>query len=113
MSESLYQTETDVVPDIRPFDPDSLLTVLREVGEMIETQDDMARSDRFHGTHIMPGGPDHDRLYVLGAEVGEVNLAMKDIKYGIGTRREGLYDELIDVAASASAWAAAILENRP
>lgn len=86
----------------------------------LAVQDEIDRVDRlardpngpFHGTHLIPGGPDHDRMYVLGEEVGEVNTALKEIKYGIATREEDLYVELIQTAATAEAWAAAILEGR-
>ena len=80
----------------------------------IDRVDVLARDPNgpFHGTHIIPGGPDHDRIVVLGEEVGEVNTALKEIHYGMMTREEDLYVELIQTAATAEAWAAAILEGR-
>jgi len=78
----------------------------------IDRQDELARAGKFHGTHIMPGGPDHDRVSVLGEEVGEVSKALNEIKFGQATREGDLYLELIQVGAVAEAWAAAILEGR-
>ena len=37
---------------------------------------------------------------------------MNEIKFGQATREDELYDELIQTAAVAEAWAAAILEDR-
>ncbi len=104
---------SDSVADIPPFTPEALEEVSLMVQVEIANQDRQARDGRFHGTHIMPGGPDDDRLKILGAEVGEVNLALKEIRYGVATREGELRDELIQVAAVAQAWAVAILEDRP
>ena len=103
---------SDAVPHIPPLTAESREEVSLVVQAEIDNQDRQAREGRFHGTHIMPGGPDHDRMNVLGAELGEVHLALKEINYGIAIREEDLYEELIQVGAVAEAWAAAILEGR-
>ncbi len=54
----------------------------------IDRQDVLARTGKFHGTHILPGGPDHDRISVLGEHVGEDNNALNEIKFGQATRED-------------------------
>ncbi len=102
---------TDPVAHIPPLTQTARIEVSLQVQQEIDNQDDMARAGRFHGTHILPGGPDHDRLGVLAEEAGEVAKALNEIKFGQATR-DDLYDELIQTAACAEAWAAAILEGR-
>ncbi len=106
---------SDPVAHIPPLTSESREEVSLVVQAEIDRVDVLARDPigPFHGTHIMPGGPDHDRMVVLGEEVGEVNTALKEIKYGIATREDDLYVELIQTAATAQAWASAILEDRP
>ena len=97
------------IPPLKQAERDEVsLTVQIE----IDRQDVLARTGKFHGTHILPGGPDHARASVLGEEVGEVHKALNEIKFGQSTREGELYDELIQTAACAEAWAAAILEGR-
>ena len=77
-------------------------------------QDELARSGRFEGTHVMPGGTDLERLAVLAEEFGEVSIEVcKGIKPGSHERRPRLREELIQTAAVCLAWVAAIDENRP
>ena len=85
-------------------------------GAVVEVwrQDELARSGRFDGTHVMPGGTDLERLAVLAEEFGEVSIEVcKGIKPGSHQRRPGLREELIQTAAVCLAWIAAIDENRP
>ena len=103
---------TDPVAHIPPLTREAREEVSLVVQQEIDRQDVWARTGRFHGTHILPGGPDHDRMPILGEEVGEVNKALNEIKFGQATREDELYDELIQTAACAEAWAAAILEGR-
>ena len=105
---------SDPVAHILPLTIEAREEVSLLVQAEIDRVDDLARDPEgpFHGTHIMPEGPDHDRMLVLGEEVGEVNTALKEIIYKIATREEDLYVELIQTAATAQAWAAAILEGR-
>ena len=102
----------DPVAHIPPLTRVAREKVSAMVQAEIERQDDLARAGKFHGTHIMPGGPDHDRVSVLGEEVGEVSKALNEIKFGQADREHDLYDELIQTAAVAEAWATAILEGR-
>jgi hypothetical protein len=103
----------DPVAHILPLTPEARQKVSLAVQAEIDRQDVLAREGKFHGTHILPGGPDHDRVSVLGEEVGEVNKALNEIKFEQATREDELYVELIQTAATAEAWAAAIVENRP
>ncbi len=115
-------TATDPVAHIPPFNPQ----VLREVAVMtlneINRQDFVARAGGFGGTHILPGGPDPERMVVLTEEMFEamllmalerVNQSLNAGQRSDGYRRvEGLKEELIQVAACATAWVAAIIEER-
>ena len=101
----------DPVAHIPPLTMEARLKVSLVVQEEIDSQDDMARAGRFHGTHILPGGPDVDRLGVLIEEAGEVARALNEIKFG-QANRDDLYNELIQTAACAEAWATAIAEGR-
>ena len=76
-------------------------------------QDTLARKGRFGGTHILPGGPNDARLAVLVEEVGEVAEWINEERQVPGGLASGaLYDELVQVAACAIAWGAAILDDR-
>ncbi len=113
---------TDPVAHIPPFSPE----VLREVAVMIlneiNRQDFLAREGKFGGTHILPGGPDPERMVVLTEEMFEAMLltALERLNQSLnaglrpdGYRRvEGLKEELLQVAACATAWVAAIIEER-
>jgi len=79
----------------------------------VHRQDDLAREGRFDGTHVMPGGSDLQRLAVLAEEFGEVSIEVcKGILPDEQVRRVGLREELIQVAAVAIAWVAAIDDER-
>ena len=57
----------------------------------------------------MPGGTDLERLAVLAEEFGEASIEVcKAITPAGQERREGLREELIQVAAVSLAWVAAI-----
>ena len=105
--------DTDPVAHIRPLELTTLDDVTRLVLREIQHADELARAGKFGGTHVIPGGPDSERLPKLVEEVGEVATAMNEIGFGNGTREVDLLDELIDTAALATGWAAAILERRP
>ncbi len=65
---------SDPVAHIPPFNPGSLAAVaVRIIGE-IERQDVLAREGKFDGTHILPGGPDPERMVVLTEEMFEAML---------------------------------------
>ena len=104
----------DPVAHIPPLTQEAIQDALQDVYQEVETQDAYAREDRFNGTHVMPGGTDLERLAVLAEEAGEVAIEVCKGIHGDGyTRREALlYKELIQTAAVATAWAAAILEGR-
>lgn len=79
----------------------------------VQRQDDLARAGKFGGTHVMPGGSDLERLAVLAEEFGEASIEVcKGIEVNRQVRREGLRDELVQVAAVALAWVAAIDDGR-
>ena len=99
-----------VVP---PFGPESIRLALDDARIEILRQDRLAREGKFGGTHIMPGGTDLERLAVLAEEMGEVSIEVcKGIELAGQVRRPGLREELIQVAAVALAWVAAIDEGR-
>lgn len=104
----------DPVAHIPPLTKAAIQDALQDVFLEVETQDDYAREGRFKGVHIMPGGTDLERLAVLAEEFGEVSYEVCTGVHGAGyQRREALlYKEVIQVAAVATAWAAAILEGR-
>jgi hypothetical protein len=102
----------DAVPHILRLGREAIESVLQDIDNEIARQDKLARLGTFGGTHILPGGPDPDRLAVLMEEVGEVAEELNEIKMGLGERGR-VFDELVQVAAVAAAWAAAILEGRP
>ena len=104
---------TDPVAHIQPLRVASIWKALFDVDEEVRRQDLLAREGRFNGTHILPGGTDLERLAVLAEEFGEVSIEVcKAITTDSMVRREGLYEELIQVAAVSVAWAAAIKEGR-
>jgi len=78
----------------------------------IERQEVLARSGKFGGIHVLPGGPDHARLAVLLEELGEVARELNEQLMTLEPHRRKLQAELIQVAACAIAWAAAIEEGR-
>lgn len=112
----------DPVAHIPPFDPGTLGDVAGQIINEIERQDTLARQGKFGGTHILPGGPDPERMVVLTEEAFEAMLLTalerlnQSLNAGIGPngyqRTDGLFDELIQLAACAGGWAAAILEGR-
>ena len=101
---------TDTVPHIKPLRGSMITGVLDDVAAEIQRQDDLARAGKFGGTHILPGGPDSDRLGVLVEEVGEVAKEVNEERMGQGEPGK-LYDELTQTAACAVAWAVAHLEE--
>lgn len=103
----------DPVAHIRPLSHASYELASREVIHEVARQDELARKGKFGGTHVMPGGTDLERLAVLAEEFGEVSIEVcKGIEVDRQVRREGLRDELIQVAAVCLAWVAAIDEKR-
>lgn len=101
----------DAVPEIPPFKDESLQQSADWAIFEVKRQDRMARAGKFGGTHILPGGPNSDRLGVLVEEVGEVAEALNEIRMGRGSLND-LEDELVQTAACALAWLAAIYEGR-
>ncbi|KKM76519.1 hypothetical protein LCGC14_1379350 [marine sediment metagenome] len=101
---------SDPVAHIKPLQKIIIEGVLIDVMEEINRQDSLARAGKFGGTHILPGGPDSDRLTVLVEEVGEVAKEMNEERAGNGTPGK-LYEELVQAAACAAAWATAHLEE--
>ena len=109
----MSQLSTDPVAHIPPLDQQFIDWALRDARKEIQRQDNLARSGKFGGTHVMPGGTDLQRLAVLAEEMGEVSIEVcKGIEVDGQVRRPGLRDELIQVAAVALAWVAAIDELR-
>ncbi len=114
---------SDPVAHIKPLRGSMITGVLDDVATEIQRQDDLARAGKFGGTHILPGGPDADRLVVLVEEVGEVAKELNEeragnpVSTGLGHHpRRGpdpgkKYDELVQTAACAVAWATAHLEE--
>ena len=100
----------DPVAHIKPLQDDMIVGVLADGHREIERQDALARAGKFGGTHILPGGPDGDRLGVLVEEVGEVATELNEIRAGQETPGKK-YVELVQTAASAVAWAVAHLEE--
>lgn len=114
---------TDPVAHIPPLSPDTLRGVAVMVLNEIDRQDFLAREGKFGGTHILPGGPDPKRMMVLTEEMFEAMLitAMERVSQSMmaGLRPDGGYgrsealkEELVQVAACATAWVAAIIEDR-
>lgn len=103
----------DPVAHIPPLTEAAREEVSLVVQQEIDRQDILARTGKFDNTHVLPGGPDLARLAVTTEEMGEV---AKEVTIGIKAtgyeRQDNLYDELIQTAACAEAWAAAILEER-
>lgn len=102
---------SDPVAHIPPLEKESLKTSADWVIHEVERQDNLARAGKFGGTHILPGGPNADRLGVLVEEVGEVAEALNELRMGRGSIND-LEDELRQTAACALAWMAAIYEGR-
>lgn len=76
----------------------------------IDRQDELARAGKFGGRHTMPGGTDLERLAVLAEEFGEVAIELNEAPEG--GRTDNLRTELVQVAAVAIAWVAAIDDRR-
>lgn len=114
--------QNDPVAHIPPLTPEAREEVSLLVQTEIDRQDSLARAGKFDGTHILPSGPDPERMVVLTEEVFEALLitSLERVNQLLNSgilaegyeRQEGLYDELIQTAACAEAWAAAILEDR-
>ncbi len=113
----------DPVAHIPPFSPEVLRGVAVEILNEIDRQDFLAREGKFGGTHILPGGPDPERMVVLTEEVFEAMLltALERLNQSLNAglrpdggygRSEELHKELVQVAACATAWVAAIIEER-
>ena len=101
---------SDPVAHIKPLQGSMITGVLDDVAAEIQRQDDLARAGKFGGTHILPGGPDADRLIVLVEEVGEVAKELNEERAGNPNPGQK-YDELVQTAACAVAWATAHLEE--
>ena len=99
---------------VQPFSPETVQRFLDAVGQELLKQEAAARGGRFGGTHILPGGPDWARLPILLEEVGEVARELNErlIVGLMDVDRTDLQNELVQVAACAVAWAAAIEEGR-
>ena len=98
------------IEDIKPIKFLTIQGVLSDVQLEIGLQEDKARDGGFGGTHVLPGGPDADRLAVLVEEIGEVAKELNEKRQG--NESKGLYEELVQVAGSAIAWAAALVEEK-
>lgn len=106
--------EIEDVEHVPKLSAEILKHVMVRVVQEVSRQDELARAHKFGGTHILPGGPDHARLGVLGEEFGEVCRVLNEaVIQPHPSYRENLYKELIQTAACAVAWAVAIDEGRP
>lgn len=103
---------TDSVAHIPPLDEVTLAHALDAALNEVHRQDNLARAGKFGGTHTMPGGTDDGRLRVLVEEVGEVAKELNEAEIAGVDRTENLRHELVQVAAVAIAWVAAIDEGR-
>lgn len=103
---------TDAVPHVPPLGTDALVTATVDIRFEVQRQDDLARSGKFGGTHVMPGGTDDGRLRVLVEEVGEVATELNEADIAGVPRTENLRKELVQTAAVCLAWVAAIDEGR-
>ncbi len=101
---------SDPVAHIKPLRVSTIKEVLSDVAFEIQRQDDLARAGKFGATHILPGGPDADRLAIIVEEVGEVAKELNEERAGKGLPGK-LYEELVQTAACAVAWGAAHLEE--
>ena len=101
---------TDPVAHIKPLRGNTITDVLDDVAAEIQRQDDLARAGKFGGMHIIPDGPDSARLTILVEEVGEVATELNKIRAGQKTPGKK-YEELVQTAACAVAWAVAHLEK--
>lgn len=101
---------SDPVAHIKPLQGVMIEGVLADIAAEIQRQDDLARAGKFGGLHILPGGPDSDRLTILVEEVGEVATELNEIRAGQETPGKK-YEELVQTAACAVAWAVAHLEE--
>lgn len=103
----------DRVAHIEPLPWPNVKLAAELATDEVDRQDGLARKGKFGGTHVMPGGTDLERLAVLAEEMGEVSIEVcKGIKPDRQERRVGLRAELIQVAAVALAWVAAIDDGR-
>ncbi len=106
----VWGSNEDRVPHIPPLNLWIIEGVVADVVREIARQDDLARDGKFGDTHILPGGPNADRLIVLVEEVGEVAKELNEARAGQGISGK-LYEELVQTAACAVAWASAHLEG--
>ncbi len=106
----LGQPIRDPVAHIPPLQKKTIANVLVAVMDEIQRQDDLARAGKFGGKHTMPGGPEDARFRILGEEVGEVAKELNEADKGVEDTG-GLYKELVQTAATATAWAAAHIEE--
>lgn len=90
-----------------------VMAIAIEACREIDVQDFAARGGKFGGTHVLVSGPHHARLGILVEEVGEVSRELNEalIKWDLPDEK-ALRAELIQVAACAIAWAAAIDTDR-
>jgi hypothetical protein len=104
----------DHVESVRPLTAKAIEDSLAAVREEVNNQDTLARKGRFHGTHVMPSGPNAARLAVLSEEVGEVAHEVTEelMQPDESLFAARMYKELVQVAAVAVAWAAALRELR-
>ena len=112
MGHLMVETPSDVVAHIPPLQGTSIARASDDAVKEIARQDKLARAGHFGKLHTLPGGPDDARLGVLVEEVGEIARELNEMRIGSRSDRDYLYGELVQTAASAIAWAAAILEDR-
>lgn len=106
-------SDNDHAEHIPPLLGESIGKAQQEAVKEVYRQDKLARTGKFGGTHVMPGGTDLERLAVLAEEFGEASIEVcKAITLDGQERRAGLRDELVQVAAVCLAWVAAIDEDR-
>ena len=98
--------------NMEPLEPGNLNRAANEAIQEVYHQDQLARAGRFHGTHIMPGGPDMARLAVLAEEFGEVSHEVTEGMMDSAYPNAELRKELVQVAAVTIAWIAALDEGR-
>ncbi len=100
---------------VPPISAEALHAALADIVNEIERVDRKARAGDFGGRHIIPDGDDDARLRVLVEEVGEVARELNErdnlTLAGVSGLRERLRVELIQVAATAAGWAAALTEE--
>lgn len=100
----------DQVHHVKPLRGSTILDVTAHVRAEIWRQDGLARAGKFGGKHTLPEGPNDARLRLLVEEVGEVARELNEADLG-NPDPDGLYTELIQTAATAVAWTAALTEE--